>query len=207
MRPLDLVGKTFGRLTVLEQAPHVLGQHTRWRCRCECGNETILRGSSLSQGLTKSCGCSISDTQRNLQTKHGLYYHSSYATWNKIMDRCYNPSSPSYLHYGGRGIFVDPRWHDVKNFIEDMGERPLNASIDRIDNNRGYSPGNCRWPNPIEQANNRRNNVFYAFNGRTQTVTQWSRELGFKKETLRKRLCRGISFEEAISNIPNKGYI
>lgn len=115
------------------------------------------------------------------------------------MNRCHNKSSDDYSDYGGRGIFVCERWHDVANFIEDMGERTKGASIDRIDNERGYEHGNCRWSNPTEQANNKRCNRRYKYDGKDMTIAQWERELGFSRGTLWARISKGVPFEKAIS--------
>jgi hypothetical protein len=117
-----------------------------------------------------------------------------------MMQRCYNPKHEAYPEYGGRGIEVCARWHDVANFIADVGERPDNASIDRIENDKGYEPGNWRWSNPVEQANNTRQNVMLTHNGKTQTAAQWAREIGISAAALHNRLHKlNWSVEKALT--------
>jgi len=184
MKKLDLTGQRFERLVVIGEAPHEVGKHARWRCKCDCGNVIELRCTSLTSGTTKSCGCYNADKGKKSLTKHGMYYHSSYQTWRRMMTRCYNPNSEDYPEYGGRGITVCERWHDVKNFIEDMGVRPKAASIDRIENDKGYQPGNCRWSNPVEQANNTRKNVHVEVDGKRVTIAEAARTAGVKYKAL-----------------------
>lgn len=181
MKVVDLTGKVFDRLTVISQAPFALNsRHKRWKCRCECGTEVEYRGTLLTRGDVKSCGCARRENGAKQMTKHGHYKHSAYRTWAHMMDRCHNPKSRDYPEYGGRGIVVCERWHDVANFIADMGERPAGASIDRIRNYNGYGPGNCRWSDPIEQANNTRKNVHIEVDGRRVTIAEAARHAGVK---------------------------
>lgn len=181
-------------------SPHMVGGHRRWDCQCECGKRTTLRSSQISGASIQSCGCLVKEVKRAEKTKHGLYYHPSYGTWQKMMQRCHNEHCSDFPEYGARGISVTQKWHDVANFIADMGERPDGASIDRIDNSKGYMPGNCRWASPQMQANNTRRNKFYEHGGKHLSITQWERELGINKGTLWARLNRGVPFEEAIKS-------
>lgn len=199
MKVVDLTGKRFERLVVLSQDGLTNTGHKKWKCACDCGAEVSVRGTLLTQGLVKSCGCFQKDEGRRKLTKHGCYYHSAYAVWSHMMDRCYNPKSDDYPDYGRRGIKVCERWHDVKNFCSDMGERPKGMSIDRFpDVNGNYEPGNCRWADGRQQANNRRSNVFIEHEGRTQTIAEWASEFGIKRATLWARLNRGVPIEEAL---------
>lgn len=125
--------------------------------------------------------------------KHGLRHHSAYNTWAGIMDRCHNPKSTNWKNYGGRGIAVCKRWHSLKNFISDMGERPPRMSIDRINNNKNYSPGNCRWASRRTQNNNTGQNVRIKYRGEDLTLAEWAERLGVSPFTLYSRKRYGWS--------------
>ncbi len=115
----------------------------------------------------------------------------THASWRGMRERCNSPGHKSYLRYGGRGVKVCSRWSRFTNFLADMGARPDGMTLDRIDNSRGYMPGNCRWATATMQSNNRRDNVVLTHGGRTQTASQWARELGMKGATLRWRYRKG----------------
>jgi hypothetical protein len=135
--------------------------------------------------------------------KHHMSHSPEHDSWLSAKQRCLNPNDRAYSRYGGRGIKFSERWMVFLAFYEDMGPRPLGMELDRIDNNGNYEPGNCRWATPQQQANNRRSNRWITFNGKTQTVMQWSRETGIKRTTIEQRLdsC-GYSVQKALTKRP-----
>lgn len=181
----DLTGQTFGRLTVLGRVG------TKWECLCSCGQTTKISAGSLVHGGSRSCGCLRSELMSTRMTGrgHGKVNTGTYKTWAAMRSRCNRPKDDSYKDYGGRGIRVCERWNDsFENFYSDMGDRPPGACIDRIDNNEGYAPANCRWSTAKEQANNTRRNIFFTYQGKIQTIPQWSEEYGLDRKVLWDRL-------------------
>lgn len=177
---IDLTGQKFGRLTAIEYAGR-FGRRTKWRCKCECGNETLVDVSKLRSGHTKSCGCYKNEKIKKLNYKTGMSSSRLYLTHRNMLNRCYREDDDMYRIYGERGITVCDEWrgdHGFENFLAWSMENGYKEglSIDRIDNNRGYSPDNCRWVDKYVQANNKRNNHYLKINGEIDTVANHARK-------------------------------
>lgn len=164
----QLVGRKFGRLKVVERRGSNRRHNALWLCICECGKETTVESGKLLGGKTKSCGCLHRDVIRT----HGKSRTRTYRIWMHMRQRCENPTDPvQWANYGGRGIKVCKRWRSYENFLADMGEAPAGMTLDRIDNDGNYKPGNCRWATRHEQLNNTRRNKFVTINGERVGLT------------------------------------
>lgn len=203
MKAYNPIGEKYGRLAVLEfagvyQSPS--RPHRLYKCKCECGNVTIVRLNTLRSGNTRSCGCLLSEKSRERSIKHGLRHTKEYICWMRMKDRCFNKNSKDYKNYGGRGISVCDEWkNDFEQFYKDMGEKPANTSIERIDNNKGYSKDNCKWDNSFNQCRNKRTNVWINFNGKKMILTDLANFLGISRAKLESRLKNNYYQEESQS--------
>lgn len=194
-----MIGKKFGMLTVLEECEERTKHNQKiYKCQCDCGNITNVRGYKLRSGYTKSCGCL---RHKPYAIKHGKRHTRLYTIWLNMNNRCCNKNAKRYDDYGARGIMVCDEWQaDFMNFYNwamDNGYRD-DLTIDRIDNDKGYSPVNCRWATIKEQANNTRSNVLLTYEGKTQTMMQWSEELGIPYGTIKTRHRKNWTDEECL---------
>lgn len=190
-RPLKIIvcaGQAYNRWTVIS-GPF---PGSIWEVLCTCGTVRKVNSWKLVAGHSKSCGCLKVQLSLDRATKHGMHGSAEYLIWSALRDRCNNPRNKAYANYGGRGITVSPSWDSYATFIADMGQRPHpKLSLDRIDNDGPYSPGNCRWATREQQASNTRKNTWMEHEGVSHTASQWARFLGFSPShvsDLRRRL-------------------
>ncbi len=162
---VEMVGKRFGRLLVLARADSTDGR-AHWLCRCDCGNTSTPNGKQLRRGLANSCGCGVGESARKRFTTHNLSGTPEFFIWAAMIDRCTRPKNKDWEYYGGRGVTVCERWRkSFADFISDMKRRPsARHSIERMDTNGNYEPGNCKWATPDEQSRNRRKYFGITFN-------------------------------------------
>jgi hypothetical protein len=195
------IGARFGRLTILGESPQRSGSFVAWGCRCDCGMIVIVAGVNLRSGHTRSCGCLLADKNRDLRSTHGLTDQiPEYKTWCAMRGRCLNPNNRHYPNYAGRGITICPEWDDFAVFYRDMGSRPSpRHTIDRIDNDGPYSPENCRWASPREQARNRRITRRLTWRGQTRSLGEWAEVTGIPYAVISRRLMRGWTVDEAMT--------
>ena len=193
---IDLTGFRFGRWTVVEYKGK-----SQWLCKCDCGTVKVVRATHLRSGASKSCGCYGKEKLTIRNTTHGgnktsLHYH-----WLDIKKRCSNPKFRQFKDYGGRGIYVSEEW--INNFPAFRDWSLANGyrkglTIDRIDNDGPYAPWNCRWVDRVTQNNNKRSNHLLTVNGKTQSITKWSKEFGISESVIRGRLKRGWSEKDSV---------
>lgn len=217
---VDISGRRFGRLVALERVGRTLApngtRQSMWRCRCDCGNETVVKYIALTTGNTRSCGCMEEENRHsNMQKVLGqrrksvsmdfvgnLDAHPLYKTWKSMLMRCNNPNVDGYKHYGGRGIKVCDRWSGnlgFESFVNDMGERPDGTTLDRIDVNGNYEPSNCRWATTEQQMNNRTDNSRIILNGESITCSQLCKRYGFYYTYVAHQLRQGIDVNAIIT--------
>lgn len=183
----DLTGRTFGKLCVVSYCGRGKHRTTLWRCRCVCGNNSVVTGENLrlKNGLgVRSCGCSKKSRTPSLNPE--------YTTWRSMRQRVLNPKSSSYANYGARGITICERWMKFENFLSDMGKKPSpGMSLERINNDAGYEPENCKWDTQKKQTRNMRCNHILTFNGESKSMVEWAEERNLPYKTLHSRIWRG----------------
>lgn len=188
----DLAGERFGRLRVVSPASTRISSRVAWNCLCDCGVELQVAAYLLLRGSTQSCGCLVIDMLRSRTTTHGLTDSPTYSSWSSMLSRCNNPSSSSYPRYGETGVTVCSEWLTFEKFLEDMGIRPENTSLDRIDGSRGYYPGNCRWASTETQNRNRCTTVILTVRGIILSVPEWVDIGGVPSGVIRRRIRCGF---------------
>jgi DNA-directed RNA polymerase subunit RPC12/RpoP len=195
---VDRTGQRFGAIVVTGRLQHEKGKPWLWRYMCDCGKT----GTADSSNLKRKTSCPDCSTKRinAKNTSHGLTDTWLFRRWRSMLRRCYDPSCPRFERYGGRGIAVHPRWHDVSLFVLDLPSCPgRQYQLDRIDNNKDYEPGNVKWSLPKDNARNRSNNRLLTYKGRTQCLSAWEEELGINKGKLSSRLRKGWTVERALT--------
>lgn len=196
---IDLTEQRFGKLV----AKKIVGKNSsgnyKWLCQCDCGNEKIVLQSNLRAGNTVSCGCHRKEIL--LHKTHGENHTDLYGVWHGMMLRCHTKSYRAYKWYGARGIIVCDHWHKYENFRDWANQNGYQKglTIERINNNKGYSPDNCRWATTKEQQNNRRSNHLVTYNGETHNITQWGEITGLGFDTIARRLKNGWSIEDTLT--------
>lgn len=204
-------GTRYGKLVVLSRAENYVspkgGRLSQWRCKCDCGNETVVLGTNLRKGITKSCGCLRKTRASELCTTHGLSNRRLFNIWCGMKKRCYNQNHKFYAYYGGRGITVCDEWlHDFQAFWDWAMSNGYqdDLSIERANNSLGYTPENCRWATAKEQNRNTRQNRRITINGETKTLAEWCEQCGLKYGTVYDRFRCGWTPEEALELVPRK---
>ncbi len=200
-RPINMSGEVYNRLTGVSYQGN-----GRWLFDCLCGDTTIANGSDVRRGKVRSCGCLLREVAKsgNSRRTHGASGTPEMNSFASMHQRCYDDTRLEYHNYGGRGIKVCKRWHNFDNFKADMGRRPAGMTLDRIDVNGDYEPNNCRWATKSVQSNNRRTNVMLTAHGITKSLTEWARECGVTPQTIKYRISRGLSVEDAVTMPKNQ---
>lgn len=198
---IDMTGQRIGLWTVIEQGPNNASNAIRWLCRCDCGTTKLVTGQTLRNGSSKSCGCESARLAgiriANINGRHFLSHSRTHNIWSMMKTRCLNKTNRAYPRYGGRGITVCDEWLTFDNFLRDMGECPSTRhTLDRIDNNSGYSPDNCRWADWKTQQNNRSSNRLFSYKNETLTISQWAERTGINRRTITQRINKGWSSDK-----------
>ena len=193
----QMVNKRFGRLTVIKRVEDYVtksgGRHARYLCACDCGVQKEVMKEYLTSGRVRSCGCL---RKENGNPTHMEIHTRLYTIWGNMCNRCSNPNNPAWERYGGRGISVCDEWKKYEGFRDWAYANGYDdtLTIDRINNDCGYEPSNCRWTDTITQANNKRNNNLITYRGETKTLAEWARKLGISYKVLHHRVV-GLGWE------------
>lgn len=192
---IDITGSTFGKWTVVRRTDYK--KVVKYLCRCECGIERVVLSASLRSGKSVSCGCFRPETQYQLARRE---HRGAYVSWVGMKQRVGYPGHIEFHRYGGRGIAMDPRWKSFEVFLADMGPRPPGTSIDRIDTDGNYEPGNCKWSTRAEQMSNTSRCVLVEHEGEQMTLKQLSIKLGLSYDRLHRwHRDGGLPIDQAIA--------
>lgn len=198
----DLTGFRFEKLLVLSREENDKDGTARWLCVCDCGESRIVAGTGLRAGRNKSCGCASPRFKSDNSASTEMRHTRAYSIWRGMVGRCSEKATgKSRRNYFLKGITVADEWMDFVNFYKDMGDPPAGMSIERMDGNKGYYKGNCKWATDNEQANNTSQNVPITFQGVTKNLSQWAEYIGVKPNTLLYRLKRGMPLERVLQKV------
>ncbi len=199
-KKLNLIGKNFGKLTVIDESGY-RNKKVYWLCQCACGNLCEVPTGNLRSGNTTSCGCVHKESVSKLFKTHGKTDTRLYVIWCHMKQRCYDENIKLYEYYGRRGIVMCDEWKDSFQAFYDWSiNNGYNdtLTIDRIDVNGNYEPSNCRWATKTQQSRNRRSNIYFTYNGETHCLKEWCELLSLNYGTVHSRLCRNWSIERAL---------
>lgn len=208
-RPIkDRTGQKIGRLTVIELVDRKPNEDVKWLCKCDCGKYVTVSGGNLGRGIV-SCGCRKKEVlnKNKFRPTHGKSRTRLYGVWGSMVDRCTNPNANEYERYGGRGIKVCDEWRNdyetfeawaLENGYDEKSDR-AHSTLDRIDVNGNYEPGNCRFTSMKMQNRNRSSNVMITYRGETHCISEWAEIAGLQYGTFLKRLKAGWSMEQAMN--------
>lgn len=205
---IDMTGRRFGRLVAVSKTDERSANGSvKWLFKCDCGNEAIIDGSSVRNGLIKSCGCYHSECATKLcisRRVHGEEPQRLYNIWCGMKGRCNNPNAPKYPRYGARGIKVCKEWVSDFTAFRDWALShgyADNLSIDRIDNDGNYEPGNCRWVTNKQQSRNRSTNHMIEYQGKNISLMEYAEKTGMNYNTLKERIYNGRWSENGLEQV------
>jgi hypothetical protein len=207
-----LIGLRVGRWLVIEKGPRREKDHRQlWVCKCSCGTIKLVATNLLTCGTSRSCGCLVREIASKTHRTHGhagrngSEQTTEYSAWVSMIQRCTNKNCKNYKRYGARGIKVCKAWRkSFEAFFQDMGKKPKGYTLERINNEHGYYPNNCRWASYLDQEGNRGNIVKVEYEGKIQGLSKWARELGVSLSLLVSRLKNGWSVKRAFTEPPHK---
>lgn len=205
----DFVPETYGRLTsICSKYKPAESKYVLQDWKCECGKVVTRYHSAVRYGTTSSCGCIKSEqlaARNKASARHGYFGTATYRSWSSMIVRCEDVTHEAYYRYGGRGIKICKEWReDFCKFLKDMGERPADRTLDRIDTNGDYCPENCRWATKLEQARNTRSNRRLTLDGVTKLLVEWAEEYEIPGTVISARLKAGWSVRDALTVPPSK---